>query len=1177
MQRPPFRFALRMLVGFLLLSTTGLIVHGQQPAITNAPGSAYRPDSPNRQTDITYPSLVGHKDLSADGHRAITRGTGDRIEEGVSLATKGAYVVASGEEVDLRASVRIRLTTGFQARPGSAFRATIDPAAGGDEVTGTGDLSYNQEKENKPSVKLGPSSVLETGRVSGRVTARADFYPASTSSGKTVILAFEDGADHVRVVYVNGAVTLERSMNGQTTSSAFAPGYSRDWPWARVEMELLPTGIVNAWLYDHETTRFKGASKSVSVPANWTPEFKAMGETGNGYLAGLYVGRAEVVTTFYDGLGRPIQTRKRAESHDIITQTGYNRAGRPDRFLGPAHQSPSYTYGALTASAAGSRITQTAYADDPLLRVSSVIPPGHNATTAVDTRHGYWGAESGQGRSYRTVEDEEGVAATSVYDAYGRHHYTIADSAGAAAATRNNRTSFGYDALGRLTSTTMPGGGRSNYAYDTLGRMTSRHHPDAEGPTLYKYDDLGRIRFSQDARQRTPGAGTGKTTYTVYDDFGRVTRVGEGTFTGAFASLDPDSVYAFERDSASWRSRMFYDEGDEVADGGPNYARGRLTRIEENTDADAEAEVTHRYAYDALGNVRVKRVEIEGLAGAKTIEYDHDLAGRVTRLIYPDGGQARYVYDGAGRLSRVKDARGNTLAAYTHTAAGNIKTHVVGVGTSEGTGVGTEAGVVTGTYAYNPREWVTGIDYPGRFTVTQQYDRVGNVTRQVYRHGTAAAKTTDYAYDELHRITDFDPAGGVSQDFAYDRNGNVTSVVTGSSTLAYNYSSGSTPNRLDSTTGTGRETFTYNRNGWMTGKGADTVTYDYRGLTTGYGSARYLMDPDRRRVKKTAGAATTFYLRGADGSVLAEYDGNQALAARYVYAAGRRISSVASSGKRYYLADHLGSARTLIDEAGAVTAAYDYWPYGKVLASSGTGSTRFRFTGHERDAESGLDYMLERSYDFNIGRFLRPDPMQDEYPGISPYAYAANNPLKYVDPDGRIVLPAVLGLLYAATEVASTGYDAYNLYETIQDQKSTQIDVGMAAVGLGLGTALPGPGSAYVKGVKSLLRKAGDYVRKAFPGGKGNVKGLGNPFKGKTPQPIDRMFRKKGFNPKGSDPSKGKGSYINPNTGRMYYIDKGNRKIRKGGKELPHVDVHRDVSKTNLPKKKYPLGDRLYE
>ena len=159
--------------------------------------------------------------------------------------------------------------------------------------------------------------------------------------------------------------------------------------------------------------------------------------------------------------------------------------------------------------------------------------------------------------------------------------------------------------------------------------------------------------------------------------------------------------------------------------------------------------------------------------------------------------------------------------------------------------------------------------------------------------------------------------------------------------------------------------------------------------------------PDRRRVKKTVGTAVTYYLRGPGGAVLAEYDGSQTLSAKYVYAGSRRIARVAGDGRKYYLADHLGSTRSLIDETGAVTAAYDYWPYGKVLATTGAESTHFRFTGHERDSESGLDYMMERSYAYDTGRFLRPDPMQEKYPGLSPYAYAANNPLKYVDPDGN--------------------------------------------------------------------------------------------------------------------------------------------------------------------------------
>ena len=482
----------------------------------------------------------------------------------------------------------------------------------------------------------------------------------------------------------------------------------------------------------------------------------------------------------------------------------------------------------------------------------------------------------------------------------------------------------------------------------------------------------------------------GKVTFTVYDAFGRVTRVGEAEAT--FSDLDPESTYPFERDSASWRSRMTYDDDGDVAGGdavagGPNYVQGRLAKVEESTDTGAAAEVAHAYAYDHLGNVRVKQVTIGGLTGEKTVEYVHDLAGRVTRLIYPDGSQARYAYDSAGRLSRVWDAQGRTLASYTHTAAGNIDAHVVGDGIS------------TGRYAYNARDWVTGLDYAGAFRSTLTYDPVGNITRQVYRRGSAAAKTADYAYDDLYRITSFELDGGDSRDYAYDRNGNITSLVTGTSTLTYNYSDASTPNRLDSTTGTGGQTYAYNPNGWMTARGSDTVDYDYRGLTTGYGSASYLMDSDRRRVKKTVGTAVTYYLRGPDGAVLAEYDG-QTLSARYIYAGSRRIARVASSGNRYFLADHLGSTRSLLDEEGTVTAAYDYWPYGEILASGGSEQTHFRFTGHERDVDAGLDYMLERSYAFDIGRFTRPDPMQDAYPGLSPYAYANNNPLKYVDPDG---------------------------------------------------------------------------------------------------------------------------------------------------------------------------------
>ncbi|MBO4690084.1 MAG: RHS repeat-associated core domain-containing protein, partial [Paludibacteraceae bacterium] len=62
---------------------------------------------------------------------------------------------------------------------------------------------------------------------------------------------------------------------------------------------------------------------------------------------------------------------------------------------------------------------------------------------------------------------------------------------------------------------------------------------------------------------------------------------------------------------------------------------------------------------------------------------------------------------------------------------------------------------------------------------------------------------------------------------------------------------------------------------------------------------------------------------------------------------------------------------------------------------------RYKFTGKERDGETGYDYFGARYFWSAFGHWLSVDPLADKYPGISPYAYCAWNPIKYVDPDGR--------------------------------------------------------------------------------------------------------------------------------------------------------------------------------
>jgi len=111
-------------------------------------------------------------------------------------------------------------------------------------------------------------------------------------------------------------------------------------------------------------------------------------------------------------------------------------------------------------------------------------------------------------------------------------------------------------------------------------------------------------------------------------------------------------------------------------------------------------------------------------------------------------------------------------------------------------------------------------------------------------------------------------------------------------------------------------------------------------------------------------------------------------------------------GRKYFIKDHLGNVRTTVNRDGNVLGYDDYYPFGLVMpgrsSNSANPNDNYKFTGHERDDEAGLtlDYMGARYYDPIVPHFTSIDPLADQFPGISPYAYAMNNPLKYTDPTG---------------------------------------------------------------------------------------------------------------------------------------------------------------------------------
>ena len=105
----------------------------------------------------------------------------------------------------------------------------------------------------------------------------------------------------------------------------------------------------------------------------------------------------------------------------------------------------------------------------------------------------------------------------------------------------------------------------------------------------------------------------------------------------------------------------------------------------------------------------------------------------------------------------------------------------------------------------------------------------------------------------------------------------------------------------------------------------------------------------------------------------------------------------------FYHGDHLGSANWITDADGKPIQYIHYAPYGELIANQQTigYDERFKFTGKERDWETGYDYFGARFYWSADGIFTTVDPLADKYPNVTPYLYCNGNPIMLIDPTGE--------------------------------------------------------------------------------------------------------------------------------------------------------------------------------
>jgi RHS repeat-associated protein len=183
-----------------------------------------------------------------------------------------------------------------------------------------------------------------------------------------------------------------------------------------------------------------------------------------------------------------------------------------------------------------------------------------------------------------------------------------------------------------------------------------------------------------------------------------------------------------------------------------------------------------------------------------------------------------------------------------------------------------------------------------------------------------------------------------------------------------------------------------------------SYNFDQENRLTGAAGYAYTYDGDGNRVRKSNSSTGTLYWYMTPG-IVGESDLSGNLTDEYVFFGGERVARKSTNGVFYYFSDHLKTASVITDSAGVIKAESDYYPWGGELQFVANDSNHYKFTGKERDAESGLDNFGARMYGNALGRFVTPDPLLNSGRPWDPqtwnrYAYAHNNPLTYVDPSG---------------------------------------------------------------------------------------------------------------------------------------------------------------------------------
>ena len=284
------------------------------------------------------------------------------------------------------------------------------------------------------------------------------------------------------------------------------------------------------------------------------------------------------------------------------------------------------------------------------------------------------------------------------------------------------------------------------------------------------------------------------------------------------------------------------------------------------------------------------------------------------------------------------------------------------------------------------------IDCIMRQAITMDYEVAPLDEMELYYTGNQLRAITSFASpDDFEDYTPY-PVSDSYNAYSYDQNGNTTKDLD-RNILSILYNLLNLPSRITYTDGS-MATYTYNSLGEKL-----RVAYATSSLTASLPAAHVAESeaPD---------SAETRSLRSGMPNTTVDYCGNlvyNGAGLSRILLGGEGYCQLASGLPVYYffIKDHLGSIRAVVRQDVSARQCNQYYPYGK--SWSGGYSQPYLYNGKEIDMMHGLEWYDygARMYEPGICRFMTMDPLCEKYYNISPYAYCGNNPVRYVDPDGR--------------------------------------------------------------------------------------------------------------------------------------------------------------------------------